>query len=102
MAARRANSLGRLPVVRGFFLDQTKIDNERGQWNIAAQPSMFGDPQSLEEIFANAIRYSHAVAFEHLPESDALKKYPELAGAFAGLHAIEQALNTRFPDNPKA
>jgi hypothetical protein len=36
------------------------------------------------------------------PEHSCFFLTPELAGAFVGLHAIEQALNVRFSDNPKA
>jgi cell filamentation protein len=85
----------------GYELDQTRIDNRADQWNDAARRSMGGDLQAVEAIFSLAIRPARAVAFEHLPESEALKKHPELAGAFAGLHAIEQALNARFPNNTK-
>ena len=77
----------------GYELDQTRIDNRGDQWNDAARRSMGGDLQAVEAIFSLAIRPARAVAFEHLPETDALKKHPELAGAFAGLHAIENALN---------
>jgi fido (protein-threonine AMPylation protein) len=66
---------GQIARGAGFFLDQTKIDNERGQWNMAAQRSMFGDPRALEEIISNAIRYSRAIAFEKMPESEARHQF---------------------------
>lgn len=86
----------------GYELDQTRIDNRGNQWNEAARRSMGGNLRGIEEIFIVAVRPARAVAFEHLPEHEALKKHPELVDAFAGLHAIEQALNARFPNNRKA
>lgn len=91
---------GQIARGAGFFLDQTKIDNERGQWNIAAQRSMFGDPRALEEIFTKAIRYSRAIAFEKMPESEACHHHPELAGAFDSLNAMTRSLQMQFPNKP--
>ena len=93
--------IGQIARGAGFFLDQTKIDNERGQWNIAAQRSMFADPRALEEIFSNAIRYSRAIAFEKMPESEARHHHPDLAGAFEGLSAMTRSLEKQFPNKPE-
>ena len=94
--------LGQIARGAGYELDQTRIDNVKGQWDEAARQSMGGKMHPIEEIFTTAIRYGRAVAFEHLSKADALQKHPELADAYAGLGAIGKALKTRFPKNPKA
>ena len=94
--------IGQIARGAGYELDQTRIDNTKDQWNEAARQSMVGQMHRIEEIFTTAIRHSRAVAFEHLSKAEALQKHPELADAYAGLEAIEEALKTRFPKNTKA
>lgn len=81
--------IGQLAEQAGFTLDQTKIDNAKGQWNEAARMSFIGDLEPIKEFFNESVRYSRAVAFEKLPEAEAVAKYPELRGAFAALREAE-------------
>ena len=92
--------LGQIARGAGYELDQTRIDNNKQQWNDAARDSMNGHMQPIEAILAYAVRPMRAHAFEHLPKDEALRKHPELADAFAGLNAIESALKKQFGDKP--
>lgn len=94
--------LGQLARGAGYELDQTKIDNTKEQWNLAAKASVRGDLGPIKQVFTEAVRYSRAVAFEKLPEAEALGKHPELKGAFDGLKVMASAIAERFPGNDKA
>ena len=85
----------------GYELDQTRIENNQGQWNQASAQSIQGDSAAIKLIFSNAIRPSRAVAFETLSRQDALARHPELARTFNTLDAFKKALPSRYPDNQK-
>lgn len=91
--------IGQLAREAGYEFDQTRIDNSKGQWVEAAVSSFHGDLEPVRRIFLEAIRPSRAVAFDKLPEAEALAKHPELKGAFEGLRAVRHLLAERFPDN---
>lgn len=84
--------IGQLAEQAGYSLDQTVIDNSKGAWNEAARFSFIGDLGPIKEFFTEAVRDSRAVAFEKLPEIEAIAKFPELANAFATLRAVERSL----------
>ena len=94
--------VGQLAREAGYELDQTRIDNNKDEWNRAARNSLHGDLEPVKQIFSAAVRPSRAVAFEKLPEAEALAKHPELKGAFDGLKIMHAALAERFPANDKA
>lgn len=94
--------IGQLAREAGYELDQTRIDNDKGRWNAAARASHRGDASEIREFFREAVRPARAVAFEKLPEQEALAKHPELKGAFDGLKAVQASLQERFPANDKA
>ena len=81
--------LGQLAREAGYELDQTRIDNSKGRWNQAAMQSLHGDLEPIKQIFAESIRPSRAVDFEKLPETEALKKHPELAPAYGYMRALD-------------
>jgi cell filamentation protein len=56
----------------------------------------------LPELLRDAIRPSRAVAFEQLPESEALQQHPELAKSYQALRVTAQALKKKLPGNEKA
>ena len=56
-----------------------------GQYLIPNQP----DSEPIRKIFSEIVRPARALAFDHLPEAEASRKFPELRGAYAGLRAIE-------------
>jgi cell filamentation protein len=86
----------------GYELDQTRIDNNKGQWNHAAQRSFNADPAPIIGIFMNAVRPSRAIAFEYLPETEALARYPDLKGAYDGLHLMQEMFSNKFKENEQA
>lgn len=94
--------IGQLAKGAGYELDQTKIDNSKEQWNLAAKASARGDLGPIRQAFTEAVRHSRAVAFEKLPEAEALVKHPELKGAFDGLRVVAAGIAARFPGNAKA
>lgn len=94
--------LAQLARGAGYELDQTNIDNSKDQWNQAAKRSFAGDLEPIKAIFNEAVRYSRAVAFEKLPQAEALAKHLELKGAFDSLRVMQHLLDERFPGNELA
>lgn len=83
----------------GYSLDQTRIDNDKGQWNEAARLSSGRDLSGVKQIFSEAIRPTRAIAFERLPESAAKAAHPELEGAFVALDSFKRAMRDKYPMN---
>jgi cell filamentation protein len=54
----------------------------------------------MEALIFEAIRPARAVAFEKLPERDALKAHPELASAYATLREAEKYFQSKLPGKP--
>ncbi len=94
--------LGQLSREAGYEIDQTRIDNSKDQWNQAAKRSFSGDLEPIKQIFLECVRPSRALAFDKLPEAEALAKHPELKSAFDGLRETRGVLAERFPGNEKA
>lgn len=93
--------VGQLARAAGYDLDQTRIDNDKDQWNDASRRSFQGDLAPLREIFSEAIRPERAIAFEKLSEPEARALFPELSLAYDGLRAIEQlARSSMGGDSP--
>lgn len=86
----------------GYTLDQSRIDNDKGQWNAAAAKSMVGDIDEVRRILGEAIRPSRAVALEHLPRDEALAAFPELKSVYALLDTTSRRLEQQYPGNVKA
>lgn len=86
----------------GYELDQTRIDNNKKRWDLAAQSSFNGDLEPIKEFFTKAVRPSRAVAFEQLLEADALAKHPELKGVFESLQVMCESLRQHVPNDEKA
>ena len=93
--------IGQLARSAGYDLDQVRIDNDKGQWNDAARRSLYGDLKPVQQIFTEAIRPSRAIAFERLPEEQAVARHPELRQAFENLRAIEHQALARMGDPAK-
>ena len=81
--------IGLLARDAGYELDQTRIENDKDQWNRASALSRASDLAPLKAIFAQAIRPAKAVSFDHDPPEDAVKKHPELRSAFLTMKAAE-------------
>ena len=89
--------MGEIARRAGYALDQTHIDNNRGQWNEAARLSFGGRLQPVAEIFWESVRPSRSVAFETLSRAEALARHPELDGTYRGLAKLEAAYEERLP-----
>lgn len=92
--------IGQIARQAGYELDQTRIDNSKEQWNIAARRSFHGDLSPVSAILTEAIRYSRAIAFERLPEDEACAKFPELRRAFDGMRAVENIARVSMSGAP--
>lgn len=80
--------IGQLAREAGYEFDQTRITN-KDQWNEAARRSFGGEMEPIKQVFEGSIRYGRAVAFEKLPEGEAVKKHPELAPVYGLMRALE-------------
>ena len=79
-----------------------ELRDERSLHTLAtAMHRVRGDP-SLEELLKDAVRPIRALAFEKLPQDEALAKHPELHTAYAALQAVRTVLAERFPGDDKA
>lgn len=81
--------VGQLARQAGYELDQTSIDNSSDQWNQAAAAARAGSMKALEAVFQDSIRPAKAVAFDQDEPADAMRKHPELRGAFITMKAAE-------------
>ena len=50
----------------------------------------------------SAIRPQRAIAFEQLPETEALAKHPELKGAYDGMRKMRVTIAENYPTNASA
>lgn len=91
--------IGQLAREAGYELDQTRIDNSKDQWNQAAAAGRAGNMEPLKVIFADAIRPDRAVSFDKDAPAEALRKHPELRGAFVTLQAAEVYATTAITDD---
>ncbi|MDR0441344.1 MAG: Fic family protein [Candidatus Accumulibacter sp.] len=60
----------------------------------------FDKRPGLNKLLSDVIRPARAVAFEELPERDALKAHPELARAYAAMRAAEKYFQDKLPGKP--
>jgi len=58
--------------------------------------------RDLPNLLRDAVRPSRAVAFERLPEQDALQEHPELKEAYKMLHTASTYFESKMPDKPEA
>ena len=91
--------MGEIARQAGYELDQTRIENSKGQWNEAARQSFGGRLAPVTAIFTDAIRPSRSLAFETLTEREALARHPELSGAYEGLAELRSEYEKRYPDD---
>lgn len=90
--------IGQLAKDAGYELDQSRIENDKDQWNLAARRSNLGDLTAIKQILTEAVRPMRAVAFDHHQPADALAKHPELRSAFLTVKAAESYAAERIPD----
>ena len=81
-----------LPHIRH---DSTKRD-------VLFSMDQFEGNRDLPELLRDAIRPSRAIAFEQMPETEAIKEYRDLAEAFKTMHAAAQFFETKMPEDVEA
>lgn len=84
----------------GFSLDLRGVGHR--QWINASIAADNGDLRQVHEILRSSLMPARAAAFERQPEADALRKHPELKGAYEGLRRLEKALRERFPNDDES
>ncbi len=75
------------------MLDQKRIDQPEGEWNVASARSLRGDLEPPEAISSAAIRPAKAVS-DIDKSDDALREHPELRSAFLTIEAAEADVAT--------
>lgn len=93
---------GQLAREAGYEFDQTRLVQARGEWNMAARLSMVGELGPTRELLSHAVRPSRALAFEKLPQAEAVARHPDLQGAYDGLRAMRETLAERYKGNAQA
>jgi hypothetical protein len=86
----------------GARLDQTRLARAPAEWNLAARLGHVGELAPMRALLTEAVRPSRALAFEKLPQPEALARHPELQGAYDGLRAMRVSLAERFQGNALA
>ena len=94
--------MGAIARQAGYELDQDRIEAFKDEWNKAAARAHGGDMAGVRQIFKESLRPSRAVAFQALPEAEAVRRHPELAEAFAKLRINQAEQAMRHPTNPQA
>jgi cell filamentation protein len=79
----------------GYDLDYRKV--EAKEWNDMARRSFAGDLRPAVDVFSRIATPMRAVAFETEPRESALRKHPELKGAFDTLDEAGAYIATRAP-----
>lgn len=90
--------IGQLAKGAGYELDQTRIDNGKDEWNRAAAAGRAGNLAPIRAVLDQAVRPARAVAFDQEPPADALRKHPELRGAFITVRAAELYATSNIDD----
>lgn len=93
---------GHLARQAGYELDQTRLARAPAEWNLASRQGHVGELAPMRALLTEAVRPSRALAFEKLPQAEALARYPELQGAYDGLRAMRESLAERFRGNSLA
>lgn len=70
---------------------------EQSMRRIVASMHSLSDFPKLQELLPPAIRPTRAIAFERLPQHEALRLHPELGDAYKVLGVVEQVMAPKFP-----
>jgi cell filamentation protein len=81
----------------GYRLDLSRVAKQT--WEQASRDSLTGDLQGVQREIATSLRAEREIAFSMLGKDEALKKHPELDGAFK---LLERALDPMALAIPKA
>ena len=99
-AIREALYIARDKSVNEIALPQ--MYSEGAMRRVIASLSDFRDDPHLPQLMVSAIRPQRAIAFEQLPEAEALAKHPKLKGAYDGLRKMRVSLAANFQNNARA
>lgn len=74
------------------------LQNPRTVMRIIGTRDRLRGYRALPDLLRDAVRPSRAIAFEQLPEDEALARYPELAPAYQTLHAAPAYFASKLPE----
>lgn len=76
--------------------------SERAMRQVIASMTQFRRAPNLPQLLEGAARPLRAIAFEQLPETEAVTKYPELQPLYAGLRTAHESAAALYPNNDTA
>ena len=83
-------------------LAKPHIQHEQSMRKIIHSVDRLEGNRDLPNLLRDAVRPSRAVAFERMPEAEALQEYPDLKAAFKTLHAASAYFESKMPGKPDA
>ncbi|MFT0701330.1 Fic family protein [Citrobacter meridianamericanus] len=70
--------------------------------DVVLSMDQFESNRALPDLLRDAIRPSRAIAFEQMPEADAIELHPELREAFKTMRTAAQYFEAKMPDDAAA
>jgi cell filamentation protein len=83
-------------------LAKPHIQLEQSMQKIIQSADRLKGRQDLPNLLRDVVRPSRAVAFERMPEAEALQAHPDLKAAFKVLHDASAYFESKMPGNPGA
>ena len=83
-------------------LAMPNVQNESTMQRILYTTDRLQGNRTLPDLLRDAVRPTRAVAFEQMPEYEALKAHPELGKAYRTLHTLTAYFESKMPGQPKA
>lgn len=83
-------------------LAKAHIQHEHSMRKIVNTMGCLEGNRDLANLLRDAVRPSRAVAFERLPETEALQEHPDLALAYKTLRAASDYLASKMPGDPES
>jgi cell filamentation protein len=76
--------------------------SEQAMRQVIASMAQFRQAPNLHQLLEGAVQPLRAIAFEQLPEAEAVAQHPELKPVYAGLRAVREAAMVLYPNNDTA
>lgn len=76
--------------------------SEQAMRYVIASMAQLRNAPKLTQLLDGAIRPLRAIAFEQLPEAEAVARHPELKPVYAGMRTVRESAIAIYPDNETA
>lgn len=80
----------------GYSIDYTKVD--KGRWNESARASFVGNLEPMQGVFEALVSPARAVAFDRMPQAEAVQRHPELKPAYVRLAMLRDEVGHLGPE----